>query len=205
MPRNLQTITNNMSSTADPYALFNDWYTQAQAKESDLPNAVALATASTEGMPSVRMVLLKGVDERGFVFYTNMESRKGCELRTNAKAALCFHWKTLQKQVRVEGHFAPVDDDEANAYFESRDRSSQIGAWASRQSRPLKGRFELEKEVAKYAARFHVGKVPRPEYWTGCRIDPVRIEFWSEGAFRLHDRVEYSKSNNSWARRNLFP
>ena len=194
-----------MKKVQCPYELFNEWFALAERKEPDLPTAVALATAASDGVPSLRMVLLKGVDERGFVFYTNFESRKGIELNENPNAALCFHWKSLNKQVRVQGTVKPVSNDEADAYFASRDRSSQIGAWASRQTRALEGRFELEAEVAKFAAKFHIGKVARPPFWSGFRIDPVRIEFWSEGAFRLHDRVEYQRDGENWTTRNLFP
>jgi pyridoxamine 5'-phosphate oxidase len=194
-----------MKTSPDPYVLFNEWFALAEQKEPDLPTAVALATASADGLPSLRMVLLKGVDERGFVFYTNFESRKGTELTENPHAALCFHWKSLNKQVRVQGTVEPVSEAEAEVYFASRDRASQIGAWASKQSRTLEGRFELEAEVAKFAAKFHIGKVARPSFWSGFRVKPVRIEFWSEGKFRLHERVEYERTEDSWTTRNLFP
>ena len=194
-----------MKNAQCPYELFNEWYALAEQKEPDLPTAVALATATGDGVPSLRMVLLKAVDQRGFVFYTNFDSRKGTELQANPNAALCFHWKSLNKQVRVQGAVEPVSDDEADAYFASRDRSSQIGAWASKQSRPLEGRFELEAEVAKFAAKFHIGKVSRPPFWSGFRVNPVRIEFWSEGTFRLHDRVEYERDGENWTTKNLFP
>ncbi len=147
---------------------------------------MALATADAEGRPSVRMVLLKGIDERGFVFYTNLESRKGGQLAANPCVGLAFHWKSLRRQVNVEGPVVPVDPAEADAYFASRDRGSQIGAWASRQSQPLAGRFDLESRVAQFAAKFHVGAVPRPEFWSGFRVVPERIEFWEDRPFRLH-------------------
>jgi len=194
-----------MNKQSDPYTLFNEWFSLAEENEPSLATAVALASSTRDGLPSLRMVLLKGVDERGFVFYTNFESRKGSELTENPHAALCFHWKSLDKQVRVQGSVEPVSNAEADAYFASRDRSSQIGAWASKQSRPLNGRFELEAEVAKFAAKFHIGKVTRPAFWSGFRIKPVRIEFWSEGAFRLHERVEYERDDDGWTTRNLFP
>ena len=194
-----------MNKQSDPYTLFNEWFSLAEENEPSLATAVALASSTRDGLPSLRMVLLKGVDERGFVFYTNFESRKGSELTENPHAALCFHWKSLDKQVRVQGSVEPVCNAEADAYFASRDRSSQIGAWASKQSRPLNGRFELEAEVAKFVAKFHIGKVTRPAFWSGFRIKPVRIEFWSEGAFRLHERVEYERDDDGWTTRNLFP
>ena len=189
----------------DPYALFAAWMEEATRSEPNDPNAVALATADAEGRPSVRMVLLKGVDARGFVFYTNAESRKGQQMLANANAALCFHWKSLRRQVRVEGVVERVTDAEADAYFESRARDSRIGAWASRQSRPMEGRWELEKRVAQYAAKFGLCHVPRPEYWTGFRVLPARIEFWTDKPFRLHERIEFLRSGDGWTTQRLFP
>ena len=151
------------------------------------------------------MVLLKGADERGFVFYTNLSSRKARELGSNPLAALCFYWKSTTRQVRVEGRVTPVSDEEADAYFASRGREAQIGAWASRQSQPMRTRFDLEKAVAKKAARFAIGKVPRPEFWSGYRLDPSLIEFWREKPFRLHERIEYQRRDADWALRHLFP
>ena len=158
-------------------------------------------------MPSCRMVLLKGHDAGGFVFYTNYESRKGRQLLETPKAALLFHWKSLRRQVRVEGTVAPVSDEEADAYFASRPKQSQIGAWASQQSRPLKGRFELEKRVATFTAKYAVSQVPRPAYWSGFRLTPRLIEFWQDGAFRLHDRLVYSRSadGEAWSTERLYP
>ncbi len=190
---------------ADPLETFAAWYEEAKASEPNDPNAMALATVGPDGMPSLRMVLLKGYDAQGFVFYTNLGSRKGRQLETTAKAALCLHWKSLRRQVRVEGEVEPVSEADADAYFDSRPRDSQIGAWASRQSEPLEGRFVLERRIAKYAAKFGIGKVPRPPFWSGFRILPQRIEFWRDGAFRLHDRLVYHRGSDGWTTERLFP
>ncbi len=194
---------------ADPLSIFAAWLAEAEEKEPNDPNAMALATVGTDGMPSCRMVLLKGYDPQGFVFYTNYESRKGRQLLATPKAALLFHWKSLRRQVRVEGPVAPVGEAEADAYFASRPKQSQIGAWASQQSRPLEGRFELEKRVALFAAKYAVSTVPRPPYWSGFRLTPQRIEFWQDGAFRLHDRLVYSRQDPSegggWSTERLYP
>lgn len=195
-------------TSQDPLQLFSDWMEAATDKELNDPTAMSLGTVDASGMPNVRMVLLKHVDEDGFVFYTNLESQKGEELIANPKAALCFHWKTLRRSVRVQGLVERVSDEEADAYFASRPKDSQIGAWASRQSRPLKGRFELETEVAKFGARYAVTKVPRPPQWSGFRIHPVQIEFWRDRWFRLHDRLRFEREEDAtgaWKTQRLFP
>jgi pyridoxamine 5'-phosphate oxidase len=191
----------------DPFALISAWMAEAEAGEPNDPNAMALATVGADGMPSVRMVLLKGFDADGFVFYTNLESRKGEQLRVHPKAALCLHWKSLRRSVRAEGVVSSVSDAEADAYFASRPRSSRIGAWASRQSRPLAGRFELERRVAEYTAKFGLSDIPRPPFWSGFRLAPLRIEFWKDGAFRLHDRLAFKREalGEAWTIEHLFP
>ena len=194
-----------MKPLKEPFDLFDEWFALAADKETNDPTAVSLATADAEGRPSVRMVLLKGVDENGFVFYTNLGSRKGQELAENPHAALCFHWKGIRRQVRVQGRAELVADDEADAYFDSRAKDSQIGAWASIQSQPMEGRFSLEKRVAQFAARFAIGKVPRPEYWSGFRIVPNLIEFWEDRPFRLHDRTVYEREGAGWKTKKLYP
>lgn len=189
----------------DPLALFSDWFEEAKQQEPNDPSAMAVASVGEDGMPSLRMVLLKDFDARGFVFYTNFESRKGEQLLARPKAAALFHWKSLRRQVRIEGPVTQVSDEEADAYFASRPRDSQVGAWASEQSRPLAGRFELEKRVAKFAAKFGLGKVPRPPHWSGFRIAPERIEFWRDGKFRLHDRLQYHGEGTGWRTERLYP
>jgi pyridoxamine 5'-phosphate oxidase len=197
---------------ADPLTIFAAWLAEAEAAETNDPNAMVLATVGEDGMPSSRMVLLKDYDQDGFVFFTNYESRKGRQLLATPKAALLFHWKSLRRQVRIEGNVTPVSDAEADAYFASRHKQSQIGAWASQQSRPLEGRFELEKRVALYAAKYAVTSVPRPDYWSGFRVAPRLIEFWQDGAFRLHDRLVYTReaasaeaAGGGWSTERLYP
>lgn len=196
-----------INEKSDPLALFADWYAEAAKTEPNDPNAVALATVGPDGMPSARMVLLKDYDPAGFVFYTNYESRKGQQLLAHGKAALLFHWKSLRRQVRLEGPVSQTTPAEADAYFASRARGSQIGAWASEQSRPLESRFALEKRVAEYTARHVIGTVPRPAHWSGFRLQPLLIEFWQDGAFRLHDRLEYRRATagDAWTTRTLYP
>ena len=191
----------------DPFAIFAEWLTLARAKEPRDANAMALATADAGGAPDVRMVLLKDVSDGGFVFYTNTESRKGGQLAQNAQAALCFHWKSVNRQVRVRGGVAPVSAAEADAYFASRARDSRLGAWASDQSRPMEGRFDLQTRVARYAAKFGVGDIPRPPHWSGYRVTPLRMEFWRERAFRLHDRRVFERRgpDTPWATARLYP
>jgi pyridoxamine 5'-phosphate oxidase len=178
---------------------------EAERSEPNDPNAMALATVDADGLPDVRMVLLKGVDAQGFVFYSNAESNKGQELAAQPKAALVLHWKSLRRQVRARGPVTQVSGAEADAYFATRPRDSRIGAWASRQSRPLESRFALEKAVASFAAKYAVGEIPRPPYWTGYRIAPVSIEFWQDRPFRLHDRIVFARSGEGWARTRLYP
>jgi len=202
----LQDVESRVAA-GDPFTLFGEWLSLAEAKEPNDPNAMALATAGTDGLPDVRMVLLKEFDETGFVFYTNTESQKGRELSENMQAAGVMHWKSLRRQVRFRGPVDFVDDAEADAYFASRARDSRIGAWASQQSRPLESRFALEKAVAREAARFGFGEVPRPAHWTGYRIRPVYIEFWMDKPFRLHDRHVFRRDRpeGSWTTERLYP
>ena len=192
---------------ADPIAAFDAWLNEAAASEPNDPNAMALSTVAETGMPNVRMVLLKGHDARGFVFYTNLESIKGQELAANAKAALCFHWKSLHRQVRVQGPISPVADDEADAYFNSRGRESRIGAWASQQSRAYASRAELDAAYEEMDTKFPGDDIPRPPHWSGRRITPLRIEFWQDGAHRLHDRLIFNRpdAETDWQIERLYP
>ncbi|MDQ6436009.1 pyridoxamine 5'-phosphate oxidase [Mesorhizobium sp. LHD-90] len=200
-----QLRSGDFTESTEPFRLFAEWLEDATKSEVNDPNGVALATVDADGMPDVRMVLLKGFDERGFVFYTNFESAKGREILGSMKAAMCFHWKSLRRQVRVRGPVEIVTDAEADEYYATRPRGSRIGAWASKQSRPLEGRFALEKAVAEYTAKYAIGNIPRPKYWSGFRILPASIEFWHDRPFRLHDRVVFSRDGEGWAKTRLYP
>ena len=189
----------------DPIPLFQTWLDEAKATGMREPTAMSVSTVDADGNPDARMLLLKGVDQRGFVFYTNLESPKAQALRLHPRAALCFYWMPLGKQVRVRGTTEAVTDAEADAYFASRPRLSQIGAWASKQSRPMKGYYELEAEVAKFALKFGLGQVPRPPHWSGFRLKPDKIEFWTEKPFRRHERVLYTRTETGWTTEWLYP
>ncbi|WP_439273428.1 pyridoxamine 5'-phosphate oxidase [Pseudochrobactrum sp. HB0163] len=197
----------DFTAATEPFRLFADWLQDATQSELNDPNALALATVDESGMPNVRMVLLKGFDETGFVFYTNYESQKGREILSSHKAAMCFHWKSLRRQIRIRGIVEKVSDEEADAYYRSRPRGSRIGAWASKQSRPLESRFALEKAVAEYTARFAIGEIPRPDYWSGFRIRPTYIEFWHDRPFRLHDRLIFQRATpeSPWTIQKFYP
>ncbi|HHK74511.1 MAG TPA: pyridoxamine 5'-phosphate oxidase [Rhizobiales bacterium] len=200
-------LFNGTSENIDPFDIFAGWMKEAEASEPNDPNAFALASCDASGLPNLRMVLLKSHDERGFVFYTNLESAKGQELAANPRAAMLFHWKSLRRQIRVRGNVSPVSNEQADEYFASRARDSRIGAWASKQSHPLESRFALEKRVAGFAAKFNIGPVPRPENWSGFRISPLEMEFWKDGAFRLHDRIVFRREDEKaeWKSTRLYP
>jgi len=189
----------------DPLTLFHNWLQEAEEKEENVPTAACLATSNTNAIPSARMVLLKNADDRGFVFYTNLDSRKGSEIHQNPHAALCFHWKSLGRQVRVEGTVTLVSETDADAYFATRPRDAQIGAWASLQSKPLRSRSQLENQVAEYSAKFALGPVPRPGHWSGYCLNPTNIEFWENRSSRLHDRLKYERTKDRWRHEWLFP
>jgi pyridoxamine 5'-phosphate oxidase len=194
----------------DPFAKFHEWMAAAEQSEPNDPNAMTVATATADGVPSARIVLLKGIDaagsaRRGFVFFTNRESRKGGELATNPRAALLFHWKTLGRQIRIEGGIEPASDAEADAYYATRARVSRLGAWASDQSRALGSRAELERRLAEYEARYPGEEIPRPPYWGGYRVVPAYFEFWQNMPFRLHDRTTYTRSEQGWTVGKLYP
>lgn len=189
----------------DPLALFLDWFDLAKKKEPHDPNAMALATVDADGLPNVRMVLLKEISEAGLVFFTNLDSAKGCELGSHPKAALLFYWKSIRRQVRFRGVVSTVAPEEADAYFATRARSARIGAWASAQSRPMDGRLALEKAIARETARFGLGAIPRPAHWSGFRLSPVEIEFWVNRPFRLHDRIQFKRDGDGWASLRLYP
>ena len=189
----------------DPIALFQDWLQEAIASGIKEPSAMTMATVDAEGHPDARMLLLKGVDERGFVFFTNLESPKVQALRHDPRVALCFYWMSLDRQVRVRGRAEPVSNEEADAYFATRPRLSQVSAWASKQSEPMPGYFELEAEVAKAALRFGVGRIPRPPFWSGFRVVPERIEFWTGKPFRRHHRILHTRAGNGWQMQWLYP
>ena len=192
-------------SSEDPIALFRTWFQEAIDSEIEEPSAMTVATVDMDGSPDARMMLLKGVDDRGFVFYTNLGSTKAQALKHDARVALCFYWAEISKQVRVRGRANMVSDQEANAYFATRPRLSQISAWASKQSQPMRGYFELETEVAKSALRFGLAEIPRPPFWSGFRVVPERIEFWLQKPFRRHQRIVYERLLDGWRKRWLYP
>ena len=197
----------DFTEAQEPFALFQSWFDEAKKSEPNDPHAMALSTVDAEGMPDCRMVLLNGRDGEDFVFYTNTQSQKGEELLGQPKAAALFHWKSLRRQIRIRGTVTLVSDEMADAYFQSRPRDSRIGAWASQQSRPLESRFALEKAVASYTLKFGIGEIPRPPYWRGFRITPTYIEFWRDGAFRLHDRIIFRRDapDTSWTKTRFYP
>ncbi len=201
-----QLISGDFTEAHEPFGLFAAWFAEAVKSEPNDPNAMALATVDSSGLPDVRMVLLKGYDEQGFVFYSHVDSAKGRELAANPKAAILFHWKSLRRQIRIRGTVTAVTSEEADAYFATRPKQAQIGAHASKQSKPLESRMAFEKAIALNAAKFVVGDVPRPEGWSGWRIAPLAFEFWHDRPFRLHDRIEFTRdANAAWAKTRLYP
>jgi pyridoxamine 5'-phosphate oxidase len=200
-------MNGDFTEADEPLRLFEAWFEEATRTEPADPNAMALATVDADGMPNVRMVLLKGFDERGFVLYTNVDSQKGRELGAQAKAGLAFYWKSLKRQVRIRGPVETVTREEADAYFATRPRGAQIGAWASKQSSPLESRLAFEKAVALYAAKHALGAIPRPANWSGYRIIPLVIEFWHDRPYRLHDRIEFRRDEpgSAWNKTRLYP
>jgi pyridoxamine 5'-phosphate oxidase len=197
----------DFTEAEEPFALFAEWFTEACKSEPNDPNAMALATVDADGLPDVRMVLMKGYDAQGFVFYSHIASQKGRELAANPKAGLLFHWKSLRRQVRIRGNVSPVTDTEADAYFATRPKQAQIGAWASKQSQALESRFAFEQAIAKIAAKYVISEVPRPPGWSGWRITPLRFEFWHDRPFRLHDRIEFRRDapDRAWSKTRLYP
>jgi pyridoxamine 5'-phosphate oxidase len=197
----------DFTAADEPFALFEAWLNEAIKSEPNDPNAMALATVDPDGLPDVRMVLMKGFDTEGFVFYSHIASQKGRELAANPKAALLFHWKSLRRQVRIRGNVTPVSEAEADAYFATRPKQAQIGAWASKQSQELESRFAFEQAIAKVAAKHMIGEVPRPPGWSGWRITPSRIEFWHDRPFRLHDRIEFRRdaAGQPWSKARMYP
>ena len=199
--------TGDFTEAEEPFRLFGAWFEEAAKSEPRDPTAMSLATVDADGLPNVRMVLMKGFDERGFIFYTNSESPKGRELDASHSGALLFHWKSLNRQVRLRGPVERVDDAEADAYFATRPRLAQIGAWASKQSAPLESRRAFEKAIALYTAKFALGAIPRPPSWAGYRLSPLSIEFWHDRPFRLHDRIEFRRDapGSPWRKTRLYP
>lgn len=198
-------MTSKFAKEIDPIELFIKWFKEAERREPSDYNAAALATTDSSGAPNVRMVLIKQAEDKGFVFFTNKNSVKGKELRDNPQAALCCHWKSLQKQIRIRGTVQEIPSEDADIYFSSRPRMSRIGAWASKQSEILESKLALEKAVAHYNLKFALKDIPRPDYWVGIRLVPSTIEFWKAGKFRLHERVEYQKSDGGWSNAHLYP
>ncbi len=204
-PGEIARIAESEIPCGDPMAIFETWFAEAQESEPNDPNAMALATATPDGAPSLRMVLLKDHGPEGFTFYTNAESHKGQEMRANMQAALLFHWKSLRRQIRIEGKVTEVEPELADAYFASRSRDSQLGALASDQSRPMASRGDFLGRIAKVTARHLVGAVPRPPHWTGFRLEPQRMEFWMDRPFRLHDRRQFDRTAEGWSSTLLYP